>query len=368
MSRFFDQVTGERREAELEERSSLSPSQANQRLILLASNESPYGPSPKALAAAQDALADSHRYPDPDSRELRARLAADLEVRPAQIVVSAGSAALLSLIAGALLEPGLNAITAACTFVVYAAATQATGANLIRVPMKFDRLDLEGILAAVTPQTRLVFIANPNNPTGTIVGVDELEAFLERIPAHVFVVLDEAYHDYAEHFSQLRNIPYSRSLDHVRQGRPVVVLRTFSKVHGLAALRIGYGIGPSALMEFVANSQDTFSVSTAAQAAALAALDDVEHVAFGVKQNALQIAWLSEELARLGWRVAPAWGNFLFCEVDGNTGAIVTRLREEGILIRPMESWGALGCVRIAAGTEEENRILVDVLRKLRAE
>jgi histidinol-phosphate aminotransferase len=367
MSRFFDQVAGEDRENPEDNVEAVAPSAQPQRRILLASNESPYGPSPKAIAAAQSALADSHRYPDPDSRELRARLALDLGVRPEQLVVSAGSAALLGLIARALLGPGFNAVTGACTFVVYASATRSAGADLIQVPMKFDRLDLEGMLAAVTPQTRLVYIANPNNPTSTVVGVDELEAFLERLPPHVFVVLDEAYHDYAEHFSQLRNTPYSRSLEYLRQGRPVVVLRTFSKVHGLAALRVGYGVGPSAFMEFVASSQDTFSVSTAAQAAALAALDDADHVASVVEQNAKQVAWLSEELARFGWRVATSWSNFLFCEVGAQSENITSQLRQEGIFVRSLGAWGAPGCVRIAAGTEEENRILLDVLRKLLA-
>jgi histidinol-phosphate aminotransferase len=178
-------------------------------------------------------------------------------------------------------------------------------------------------------------------------------------------VLDEAYYDYAEHFAGLRGQSYSRVLEYIREGLPIVALRTFSKVHGLASLRVGYGIGPSAFMKFLAASQDTFAVSSAAQAAALAALDDADHLAFVVKQNAVQVGWLSQELAQLGWRVAPAWGNFVFCDVGGPAVAIAERLREEGIFVRDLGPWNAPNCLRISAGTEEENRILLDVLRQL---
>jgi histidinol-phosphate aminotransferase len=334
----------------------------------LASNESPYGPSSKAIAAAQAVLADSHRYPPDDAGELRVQLAAHHAVEPEQIVVSAGATALLGIIARTMLEPGLNAVTSACSFVVYGSATRSAGAELREIPMKYDRFDLEAMLNAIDAQTRVVYIANPNNPTGTIVPLEELEHFVASVPSHVVVVLDEAYYEYAQHFSTLRKVPYSRSLDLVHQGKNVVVIRTFSKTHGLAALRIGYGIGPSELIGYFVGMQDTFSVSTAAQAAAGAALQDAAHVAFAVENNAKQVEWLCEELARMGLRVLPTFANFVCVDFLQDTEGLAERLREHQILVRALGGvWGAPTCLRVTVGTAEQNKAFIEALQKILA-
>jgi histidinol-phosphate aminotransferase len=369
MSRFFELVSGSSRSAG----NPFAPVQPTfptrlptSSTIQLASNESPYGPSPKAISAAQAVLADSHRYPSDDVADLRGQLAAHHTVEADQVLVSAGTTALLGIIARTMLEPGLNAVTSACSFVVYGTATRAAGAELREVPMKYDRFDLEAMLAAIDAQTRVVYIANPNNPTGTIVPVEELEDFVSSVPSHVVVVLDEAYFEYAQHFSTLRKVPYSRSLDLVHQGKNVVVVRTFSKTHGLAALRIGYGIGPSELMGYFAGMQDTFAISSAAQAAASAALGDTAHVAFAVESNAKQVEWLGEELARLGLRVLPTFANFVCVDFLKETEGLADRLRDEQIMVRPLGGlWGAPTCIRITVGTADQNHAFIEALQKI---
>ena len=242
-------------------------------LIKLDSNENPFGPSPRAIDAMRATLGGVNAYPDDDCGQLRRKLAISHDLPPEQVIVTAGSTALLSLLCQTLLGPGLNAVTSELSFIVYSLAVHVTGASLIETPTLNDGFDLGAILAAIDANTRIVFLANPNNPTGTVLEAPIIERFLAEIPGHVVVVLDEAYYDFAKLFAALRGITYSRSLDYVRQGASVVVLRTFSKVHGLAGLRVGYGLGPAELMGYCARMRNTFSVSSVAQAAALAAMD-----------------------------------------------------------------------------------------------
>ena len=247
--------------------------------IKMASNENPFGPSPKAIQAMQAVLAESNFYPDNDVSELRQKLADHHGVEPEQVVPTAGSTALLGIVARTLLSPGLNAITSERSFIVYPIATQAAGGHLIQVPMRNDGFDVDAIAAAIDRNTRIIYVSNPNNPTGTIVAAKEMDRFLEKVPDHVIVILDEAYSDFAETFAALRGVEYSHSLRYVGEGRKVVVLRTFSKAHGLAGVRVGYGIGPKELMTYFARMRTTFSVSSVAQAAAVAALEDEGHTA-----------------------------------------------------------------------------------------
>src|SRR5579863_2076571 len=256
--------------------------------IKMASNENPFGPSPKAIKAMQAVLAESNFYPDNDAIELRQRLADKHGVQPEQVVPTAGSTALLGIIARTLLSPGLNAVTSERSFIVYPIATQAAGGKLIKVPMRNDAFDLDALAAAADHNTRIIYLSNPNNPTGTIVTAAELDRFLDKIPQHIIVILDEAYYDFAQHFASLRGVDYSHALDYVKRGRKVVVLRTFSKAHGLAGVRVGYGIGPAELMSYFARMRTTFSVSAVAQAAALAALDDEAHINKALANNADQ--------------------------------------------------------------------------------
>src|SRR6202050_285512 len=230
-------------------------------------------------------------------------------------------------------------------------AVQATGGRLIEAPMRDDSFDLEAILAAIDANTRLVFLPNPNNPTGTMLEADVVERFLERIPGHAVAVLDEAYYEFALHFAALRKIQYSNSLDYVRQGASVVVLRTFSKAHGLAGLRVGYGLGPAELLGYCARMRNTFSVSSVAQAAALEAIHDSEHVERVVKNNVVQSRVLAQGLSDLGYRVVPTFANFVFCDLAQDAAAFANRLQDQGVAERPLGSWGAPNCIRVTIGT-----------------
>src|ERR1700683_1886056 len=299
--------------------------------IKMASHENPWGPSPKAIAAMQAVLGESNFYPDNDAGDLRDALAKYHGVQPSQIVLTAGSTSLLGITARTLLSPGLNAVTSERSFIVYPIATQAAGGQLIQVLMRRDSFDLEAVAAAVDAHTRIIYVSNPNNPTGTSVDAADLDRFLDQLPSHVIVVLDEAYYDFAQHFAARRGVDYSHSLEYVNQGRQVVVLRTFSKAHGLAGVRVGYGIGPAELMSYFARMRTTFSISGVAQAAALAALDDETHIQHTLKNNAEQAERLSAQIADLGYPTIPTWANFLYCELGDDAAAVARRLQNGGV-------------------------------------
>jgi len=333
--------------------------------IQLASNENPFGPSPKAVEAMRAALAQCNFYPDNEASKLRLKLAERHNLKPEQIAAAAGLTSFLDTIARALLSAGQNAVTSQRSFIVYSIATKAAGGELIEVPTREDGFDLDGIVAAINGHTRLVFLANPNNPTGTLVSADELDRFLDKVPDHVLVILDEAYYDYAQYFAQLRHVEYSRSLEYVREGRKVMVLRTFSKAHGLAGIRVAYGMGQAELMASFARMCPTYSVSVPAQAAALAAREDEAHTRRSVEINAEQSEQLATAITALGHRVVPTWANFLYCELGEDAVSFAKRMREEGVLIRPLGSWGAPTAVRITVGTPEQNVIFLKAFRKV---
>src|SRR5580658_933561 len=333
--------------------------------IKMASNENPFGPSPKAVKAMQAALAETNFYPDNDAIELRRKLAEHHGVLPEQIVPAAGSTALLGIIARTLLSPGLNAITSERSFIVYPIATQAAGGRLIQVPMRNNGFDLNAIASAVDQHTRIIYISNPNNPTGTLITTNELDRFLDEVPKHVIVILDEAYYDFAEYFAAGRKVDCSNALDHVNRSHRVVVLRTFSKAHGLAGVRVGYGIGPAELMGFFARMRTTFSISTVAQAAALAALDDEAHVQKTLKNNAEQAERLLTGLVELGYAPIPTWANFVYCELGDDAAAVAKRLQAEGVIVRPLGPWGAPTAIRITIGTAEQIDIFLRAFKKV---
>jgi histidinol-phosphate aminotransferase len=334
--------------------------------VKMASNENPFGPSPKALKAMQAVLAESNFYPDNDAIELRQKLAEYHKVQPEQIVPTAGSTALLGIVARTLLSPGLNAITSERSFIVYPIATQAAGGQLIQVPMRTDGFDLNAIAAAVNQHTRIIYISNPNNPTGTLLPAAEIDRFLDQVPEHVIVILDEAYYDFAQNFAASRHVDYSHSMDYANQGRRVVVLRTFSKAHGLAGVRAGYGIGPAELMSYFARMRTTFSVSVVAQAAALAALEDEGHTRKTLENNAQQVGRLLASMTELGYHPVPTWANFLYCELGDDAAAVAKRLQAEGVIVRPLGPWGAPTAIRITIGTPEQNDIFLKAFRKVR--
>jgi len=333
--------------------------------IKMASNENPFGPSPKAIAAMQGALADANFYPDNDVAELRQKLADLHGVQPEQIAPTAGSTALLGIVARTLLKPGLNAITSERSFIVYPIATQAAGGKLILTPLRDDGYDLDAIAASIDRDTRIVYISNPNNPTGTMLPAAEVDRFIGKIPDHVVVVLDEAYSDFAQYFVAQRGVDYSHGLDYIRQGHKVVVLRTFSKAYGLAGVRVGYGIGPAELMSYFARMRTTFSVSSVAQAAAVAALGDEAHTRKAILNNAAQSDVLTEGIAEMGYRVVPTWANFLYCDLNDDAANVAESLQKAGVIVRPLGPWGARNAIRVTIGTPEQNQSFLKALRNV---
>ena len=342
--------------------------ESGMRCIKMASNENPFGPSPLAVEAIKAAACDINFYPDNGVSELTARLAEIHELKPAQILVTAGSTTFLEILARTLLGPGLNAVTSKLSFIVYPIVTQVAGAHLIQVPTLNDGFDLDAILAAVDGNTRVVYLANPNNPTGTMVDAKAVDRFLDQLPPHVITVLDEAYYDYASYLAAQRRVDYTHSIDYVKAERPVVVLRTFSKAHGLAGLRVGYGMGPAELISYFARVKPAFMVSSLGETGALAALADADHVKRAVAVNAAGAKLLTEAISEMGIRVVPTWANFLFCHVGEEAPQMCHLLQDEGFIVRPMTGpWGAPDAFRITIGTEEQNERLLVALKRVRA-
>jgi histidinol-phosphate aminotransferase len=330
------------------------------RAIKLASNENPLGPSPLAVQAAKKALADSNRYPDGGGYYLREALAQRLGVAMENLILGGGSTDLIELAAQMLLWPGLEGVTAQGTFPIYSIAIRASGAQLVEAPLCDYRYDLDAIAAALTPQSRVVYLSNPNNPTGTIFTATEFDAFLDRVPEKALVVLDEAYYEYVD------RPDYSRSIDLVRQGRYLLVLRTFSKVYGLAGLRVGYGIGPAALLEEMNKIRAPFNTSGVAQAAALAALDDSKHVKRSLEANRAGLAQLARGLEEMCIRYIPSVANFVLVELGGDSEAVAQGLLKLGVIVRPMGWMGFPDGIRVTVGTAQENDKFLRALAKVR--
>lgn len=332
------------------------------RAIKLASNENPLGPSPLAIEAAQRELRGANRYPDGGSYYLREKLGAQFKLPMEQVFVGLGSSEVIDLIARALLGPGLEGLTAARSYPPYAISIAAAGARLALAPLKGYAYDLQAIAQAITRQTRVIFLANPNNPTGTCFGAAEFDAFLARVPDHVLVVLDEAYCDYVE------DAGYTRSVELLRAGRHnLVVLRTFSKVYGLAGLRVGYGLGPADLWSELNKLKTPFNTSSIGQAAAIAAMDDAEHVQRSVASNRAGREQIVKGLAALQVKCVPSAANFIFIEVGGDGDGFAQRLLREGVIVRPMRWMGFPEAVRVSVGTREENEKFLDAFARVRA-
>jgi histidinol-phosphate aminotransferase len=331
--------------------------------LKLASNENPLGPSPQALAAAGAALGGLGLYPDGAAFELKAALAAHHGVAPEQVTVGNGSNELLVLLAEAFLEPGSVAVYSQFAFAVYALAVQATGARAIVVPaLPADGdqplgHDAAALAAAVTPATRLLFVANPNNPTGTYVPAGALRALLAAVPPEVIVVVDEAYAEY------MTAADYRDTVAWLADFPNLVVLRTFSKIHGLAALRVGYALSHPDVAELLNRVRQPFNVNSVAQAAAIAALGDHGHVAESRRINSAGLRLLTAGLAAAGWRVAPAAGNFVLADTGGAAQPVYQALLGQGIIVRPLGNYGLPRHLRITVGLPEQNERLLAALR-----
>src|SRR6266700_2855225 len=327
--------------------------------VKLASNENPLGPSPKALEAIRKSLAGIHRYPDGAGYYLRQRLAERHELDMDQIILGAGSTDLIELAAKTFLAAGDEGITSESAFYIYRLAVEEMGAGLVLTPLRDMTFDLGAIALAVTQRTKVIYLGNPNNPTGTMFSAEDLDRLLDALPPRVLVVLDEAYYDYVQHPD------YSRSLDYVRAGRNVLVLRTFSKVHGLAGLRIGYGCGHPELIEALNRIRSPFNANSVAQAAALAALDDREHVARSIESNLREMKFVTEELALLGARYTPSVGNFVLIDTGRDCEEDFVRLLDQGVIVRPMKLYGFPTSVRVTIGTHPDNEQFLEALRRV---
>ena len=330
-------------------------------VVKLASNENPLGPSPRALEVIRGRLEAVNRYPDAGGTYLREKLAARLDVGGVgidNIVLGNGSTELIQLLCRMVLHEGCG-LTSEGTFVMFPLSVSACGAECILTPHRNFAFDLDAIPDAATEDVRLVYFANPNNPTGSLFKAAELEKTLDRLPDHCIVILDEAYFEYVD------DPDYSRSVELVRDGRPVLVLRTFSKIYGLAGMRIGYGIGHPDIIRGLNRVRSPFNYSVLALAAAEAALDDAEHVRRSLESNRTGLAFLQAEFAKLGFTVPPAHANFVYMETGYQPQAVAKFLLSRGVIVRPLGFMGMPRGLRVTVGTAEENLQAVEVFAQL---
>jgi histidinol-phosphate aminotransferase len=326
--------------------------------VKLASNENPLGPSPKALEAAGRVLADSHRYPDGAAYNLRAKLAAKHGVKMDEILLGAGSNELLDLTIRTFCTPADHVVFAEPSFVVYRIAALSCGVPFTAVPLTPGLVhDLPAMAAAVTPRTRVLFVANPNNPTGTHVGRAAVEKLLREVPPEVIVVMDEAYLEYAD----APDYPNSLELRGLRER--LLVLRTFSKIYGLAAFRVGYAVGPRQLIDYMNRVRAPFNVSTLAQAAAVAALDDQQHVEAARSLNQKERRRVTAALEARGLAVAPSQANFVLVDVKRPARPVYDALLKQGVIVRPFASLPT--SLRVTLGTERENDRFLKALEQV---
>jgi histidinol-phosphate aminotransferase len=330
-------------------------------VIKLASNENPLGPSPMAIAAVRAALAEVNRYPDGGCWALTRKIAARHQVGMERIFAASGSVEVLNLLAFLFLRPGLNAVFSEHGFAIYALATAAAGGEGRAIPMKPGyNFDLDAIAGAIDGSTRLVFLDNPNNPTGTIFRKAEWERFLAKVPEQVVIVADEAY------FEFVRDRDYPDSLNYQDPDRLIVTLRTFSKIFGLAGLRVGYAVARPDIITLLHKVRQPFNVTSLAQIAAIAGLDDAPHVRQTLENNAAGLAYLEHEFKRLGIDFVPSHANFILAEV-GDGLKVFNGLLKLGVIVRPMGGYGLPGHLRISVGLEHENRRLVSALKQVLA-
>ena len=328
-------------------------------IIKLASNENPLGPSPLALQAIAESAKQVHLYPDGNAYYLKNGLAQHLGISAEHLILGNGSNDVLQIIAEAYIAPDDEVIYAAGAFVVYSLVTKLCSATAIVVPMQNDTHDLFAMAAAITDKTKVIFVANPNNPTGTMVTADETAAFMEQVPDDVLVVFDEAYYEYV-----LRS-DYPQTLPYVLEGRNFIITRTFSKIYGLAGLRIGYGIAPPALVETLNRVRQPFNCSLVGQAAARAALKDTAHVAESQASNTAGKAFLYAAFDDLGLRYTETEGNFIMLHVEQLGTDIADALLQKGIIVRPIAEYGYPNAVRVTIGTKKENKRLITALKHI---
>lgn len=326
-------------------------------IIKLASNENPFGPSPLALEAARKALAQAELYPDGGCVVLRQKLAKKLGLPAEQVIVGNGSNELLELVGHVFLGAGDEVVMGNPSFIVYKLVTLLFGATPVEVPLMDHRHDLSLLLKAVTPRTKMVFLPSPNNPTGTANTQEEIFTFVRSLPEHVIFVYDEAYAEFLENPPDLRPL--------IKEGRPVICLRTFSKIYGLAALRVGYGYCSAELAGLLNRVRQPFNVNAIGQAAAIAALDDAAFATKCMQDNCAGLKQLEVGFTKLGLEWVPSVANFILAKV-GDGGRIFAELQKRGVIVRPMRAYGMPEWLRITVGTPAQNERLLTELAKLK--
>ncbi len=328
-------------------------------IVKVASNENELGPSPMAVEAMQEAIAEMHRYPDGGAFYLKKKLAGNLDVSPEQILFGCGSNELIVFLGHVFLGQGTNLIMGAEAFAVYFLVAAMYNAETIRVPMPEHVHDLDAMLAAITPETRLVVLCNPNNPTGTVVEPETIDAFIEKLPTHVIAVIDEAY------FEIMPEEKKPDILKHIRAGKQnVILLRTFSKAYGLAGLRIGYAIGHPDLIGLLNKVRQPFNVNGMAQAAAMAALDDITHLVETREMVEEGLRFFERELPKLGIATVPSGANFILCKT-GNGRTVFQELQKRKVIVRPMDPYGLPEHIRITIGTPAQNQTVLGALKEV---
>jgi histidinol-phosphate aminotransferase len=329
-----------------------------EQIIKLASNENPLGPSPAALAAVEKALRSLHLYPDGNAFYLKQRLAEKFAIEPAQIILGNGSNEIIEFVGHALMEPGSEVVVSQYCFAIYPIVARMFGAELVTVPARGYGHDLPEMARAITPRTRVVFVANPNNPTGTLAPAADVMRLLTELPPEVLLVMDEAYLEFVDEPADL--------LPLVREGKTpnLLLMRTFSKIYGLAGLRVGYGLGPRELVGALEKVRQPFNINSLAQAAALAALDDQEHLQRTRQNNTRGLEFFRRELRALGLEFIPSSANFI-CARVGDGQRVFDALQRRGIIVRPMAGYQLPEWIRISIGTPAENQRCLEAMREV---
>ncbi|RST70308.1 histidinol-phosphate transaminase [Siminovitchia acidinfaciens] len=333
------------------------------KVIRLASNESPFGPSPKAIEAMKKEIQDGHLYPDSTCTTLRERLGELHGIDPGSYVVANGADNIINLLIASYVNPGDEVVYCTPTFSEYSKNTLLMGGTTVEVPTSDDFVfDLEMMLEAITEKTKLAIVCNPNNPTGTIVDEDKLRDFLNRLPGHVIPVLDEAYIEFVTHES------YATGVEYIKEGFPVISIRTFSKLYGLAGMRVGYAVASEELIEPLLTVREPFACNRIAQAAAVAAIDDYEYIGKVLCENRREMTKMIEKLHSLGFEAEPTHTNFIFVNMKQDSSRLANNLLKKGFIIRPCAPWGYPEHARISIGTAAQNEHFFTVLEQILTE
>jgi len=327
--------------------------------IKLASNENPLGPSPAAIEAIREYIDKVNFYPDGGGYYLTRAIAEEFGVGMENVILGNGSCEIIENLCKMILTPDDSVVISELTFIIYKLASMIENAEIIDVPMVDWRYDLKRMAAAIKDNTKIVFFANPNNPTGTFFTGEEFDEFMANLPDHILVVMDEAYYEY------VRDKDYPDSFKYFREGRNIVILRTFSKIHGLAGLRIGYGFAAKEMIDSMNKVRSPFNTSSIAQVAALAALGDKNHVKKSIKTNLEGYEYISRNFDRMGVKYAPSQANFVFFETDRDSMEVYESLLKNGIITRPMTGWGNPRALRVTIGTLEQCERFIKVLGEI---